>query len=55
VDDIFEKMPVMASRGLFKVLLSLLLLLHCFPVLFLISSCHSILGSGLGSVLEKVS
>ena len=50
----FDKMFVMASRGLVKVLLGLLILLHCFPVLFLISSYHSIIGSGLGSRREKV-
>jgi len=33
VDDMFDKMFVMASRGLIKVLFNLLLLHHCFPVL----------------------
>ena len=54
VDDMFYEMPVMASRGLVMVLLSLFILLHYFYLLFLISSYHSILGNGLGSRPEKV-
>ena len=50
----FDKIPGMASRGVIKVLFDLFLLHHCFPILLLISSYHSILGSGLGSGPKKV-
>lgn len=50
----FDEMLVMASRGLVKVFIKYLLLHHCSPVLYLILSFHSILASGMGSLLEKV-
>jgi len=50
----FDEMPVMASRGLVKAFINYLLLHHCFPVLYLIMSFHSILGSVLGFGPEKV-
>jgi len=50
----FDEIFVMASRGLVNVLLKLWHLLHCFPVIFSISSYNSIMGSGLGSRPEKV-
>jgi len=50
----FDAMLVMASWGLVKALINDLLLYHCFPVLYLILSFHSILGSGLGFGPEKV-
>ena len=49
----FDEMPVMASRGLLKVLINLMLLHHDLLVLYMILSFHSILGSGLGSGPEK--
>ena len=49
----FDEIPIMASRGLAKVLLCLLLLLHCFIVLFLISSYHSILGVAWALGMKK--
>ncbi len=54
VCDMLDEMPIMASRGLVKVLLNYLLLHHCFHVLYLIQSFHSILGSDLGSRPEKL-
>jgi len=50
----FEKMYVIASRGLIKVLLNILLFHHCFLVFLLPLSYHSILGSDLGSGPKKV-
>jgi len=50
----FDEMFVMASRALVKVLINYLLLQHCFPILYLITSFHYILGSGLGYEPEKV-
>jgi len=50
----FDEMPIMASRVLVKVLFNLILLHHCFSILLLILSYHSILGSDLGSRPEKV-
>jgi len=47
-------MLVMASRDLVMVLFSLFILHHCFPILLVIKSCHSILGSDLGSGPKKV-
>ena len=52
--DMFDKIAVMDSGDLIKVLFNLLLLHHCFPVLLLILSYHSIFGSDLGSGPEKV-
>ena len=54
VDDMFDEILGMASRGLIKVLFNLLLLHHCFPSLLLFLSYHSILGSDLGSGPKKV-
>lgn len=54
VNDMFHKMPVMASRGLINVLFNLFILLHCFLVLLLLLSYHSILGSDLGCWPKKV-
>ena len=54
VDDMFDKMPSMASRGLIMVLFNLFIFHHCFHVFLLISSCHSLLGSVMGSRPEKV-
>jgi len=51
----FDEIPVMASRGLVKVLINYLIFHHCFPVHYLIMNFHSILGIGLGSRPEKVS
>lgn len=53
--DMFNEMFVMASRGIIKVLFNLLFLHHCFHVLLLFLSYHSIRGSDLGSGPEKVS
>ena len=50
----FDEIPRMASRGLIKVLFNLLLLHHCLPIILVFLSYHSILGSDLGSRLEKV-
>jgi len=50
----FDEITVMASGGLVKVLFKLMLLHHCFPVLLLILSYQSILGSELGSGPEKL-
>lgn len=50
----FNEMPVMASRGLVKVLFNLLLLHHCFHIPLIILSYHSILGSDLGFGPKKV-
>ena len=47
-------MPGMASRGLVMVLFNLLLLHHCFPIFLMISSYHSIIGSGLGAGPKKL-
>ena len=55
VDNMFDDIPVMASRGLVKVLINYLIFHHCFPVHYLIMNFHSILGIGLGSRPEKVS
>jgi hypothetical protein len=52
--DMFDKMLVMASRGLVKGLFNYFILHHCFPIILLFSRCHSILGSDLGSGPEKV-
>ena len=52
--DMFEEMPVMAGRDLIMVLINLLLLHHCFHVILLLLSYHSILGSELGSRPKKV-
>ena len=54
VDNMFNEMFLMASRALVKVLINYLLLQHCFPVLYLILSFHSILGNGLGYGPETV-
>ena len=50
----FGEMPVIASRGLVKVLFNLFIWHHCFPILLVILSYHSILGSDLGSGPKKV-
>lgn len=50
----FDEMLVIASRGMVKDLINYLLFHHCFPVLYLILSFNSILGSGLGSGPKKV-
>ena len=50
----FDEIPVMACKGPVKVLFNLLLLYHCFLVCLLILSYLSIMGSDLGSSLEKV-
>jgi len=50
----FDEMLVMAIKSLVNILINLLLLHHCFPVLYLILSFHSIIDSGLGSRPEKV-
>ena len=52
--DMFDKMHVMASRVLVKVLFNLLIFHHCFLVILLLLSYHSILGSDLGSGAKKV-
>ena len=44
----FDEMLIMASKGLVKVLFNLFLLYHCFPVILLVLSYHSIVGNGLG-------
>ena len=54
VDDMFDEMFVMASRGLVKVLFKLLLWYHCFPIILLILIYHSNMGCDLDSRLEKV-
>ena len=50
----FDKMIVMASRGVVMILFILLLLYHCFLASLLILSKHSILGSVPGSGPKKV-
>lgn len=50
----FDEMLAMDSRGMVKAMINYLLLHHCFLVLYLILSFHSILGNGLGSRLENV-
>jgi len=50
----FDEITVMASGGLVKVLFKLMLLHHFFPVLLLILSYQSILGSELGFGPEKL-
>ena len=52
--DMFDEMPIMASRSLVKSLFNYLLLHHCFPVILLFLSYHSILGSDLDFGPEKV-
>jgi len=52
--DMFDKILVMASRGLIKVLFNLLLLHHCFPIILLLLIYHSILGNDSGFGPEKV-
>jgi len=52
--DMFDEMPVMAGRGLIKVLFNLLLLHHCFSILLLLLSYHSIMGNDLGFGPKKV-
>lgn len=52
--DMFNKILVMAYRGLIKVLLILFLLHHYFPISLLLLSYHSILGNDMGSGPEKV-
>ena len=47
-------MTGMASRGLIKVFLSLFISNHCYLVLLLFLSYHSILNSELGFGLERV-
>jgi len=49
-----DEMSIMASRGLVKVFINLLLLHHCFPVIYFTLIFHSIFGSGLGSRPEKM-
>ena len=53
VDDMFDKMVVISSNGLVKVLLSLFLLFHCSLVLYCILGFHSILSGGVGSQPKK--
>jgi len=53
VGDMFDEMLIVASRGLVKDLLKYLLYHHCFPVILLLLRYHFILGSDLGSGLEK--
>jgi len=50
----FVEMFVLASRGLVKVFINYLSLHHYFPVLYLIMSFDSILGSGMGFEPEKM-
>ena len=52
--NMFDEMPVMASRGLVMILFILLILHHCFLASLLIPCDHSILGSVPGSGPEKV-
>ena len=52
--DMFDEMPVMASRDLLDFLLNIFLLHHCFPVILLILIHHSIVGNALGSRPKKV-
>jgi len=54
VDNMFDEMPVLASRDLVMILFSLFLLHNCFPVFLLILIYHSILSNGLSSGPEKV-
>lgn len=51
--DMFDEMPVMASKGMIKILFNLLVMHHCFPVILLLLSYHSILSNDLGSPPEK--
>jgi len=51
--DMFDEIPIMASRDLIKVLFNLFLLHHCFPILLLLLSYHSIMGSNLSSRPKK--
>ena len=54
VHDMFDEIPVTASRGLVMILFILFLLHHCFLASLLILSDHSILGSVPGTRPEKV-
>lgn len=54
VYDMFDEILVMATRGLIKVLCSLFVVHRCFPILLLLLSYCSILGSDLGSRPENV-
>ena len=54
VDDMFDEMPIMASRGLVMILFILLLLYPCYLVSLPILNDHSILGSVTSSGPEKV-
>ena len=54
MDDMLDEMPLMANRGLIKVFFNLFLLHHCFHVLLLFLSYHSIMGSDLDFRPEKV-
>ena len=54
VDDMFDKIPFMANRGLINVLFNLFILHHCFLVLLLLLIYHSILGSYVGCWPKKV-
>jgi len=50
----FDEIPGMANRGMVMVLFRLFLLHNFFPIFLMISSYHSILGSGLGSGPGKI-
>ena len=52
--DMFDKIPVMASRGPVKSLFNYLHLYHCFEVTFHFYKFHGVLGSGLSHGPEKV-
>ena len=54
VENMFDEIPVMASRGLVKVLINYLLLHNRFLILYLILSFHSSMGIDLGSGPKKV-
>ena len=51
--DMFDEMPIMASRGSIKSLFKYLHLYHCFDVTFHFWKFHGVMGSGLNPGLEK--
>jgi len=52
--DLFDEIPVMASRGPIKSLFKYLHLYHFFDITFNLWKFHELLGSGLSPCLEKV-
>jgi len=52
--DMFDEIPVMASRGLVKYLFKYLHLYHCFYVTFNFWKFHEVMGSGLRPGPENV-